>query len=48
MTKNKGQFGYQSNNNRGYQPPKPNNGYQPTTAQQPVPPKGPTPSPKSK
>ena len=40
MTNNKGQF--------GYQPPKPNSGYRPTTTPKPAPPKGPTPSPKSK
>ena len=48
MTNNKEQFTYQSNNNRGYQPLKPNSGYKPTAIPKPAPPKGPTPSPKSK
>ena len=42
------QFGYQPDNNRGYQPPQYNNGYKPTITPKPAPPKGPTPSPKSK
>ena len=49
MKKNsEGHYGYQPDNQRGYQPQKCGNGYKPTSTPKPAPPIKPTPSPKTK